>query len=163
MQTSNKPVFEIKTLDGKIYRLWADGRMEGFPDGVMITRHIDAVATQSIEHGIASFYDSTWTNQFTRRILTIALENDEELSEQGFARKTAYVLRKLAGLIDQKVEALIENKSEVGIKPRERFVTVNTIISTHYETLTMERIQDQTDLSVCPVLVAGYQKKRDDA
>ena len=36
---SDKPVFEFITHDGNAYRIWADGRIEGFPpEGIVINR-----------------------------------------------------------------------------------------------------------------------------
>jgi len=35
---SDKPVVELISHDGNAFRVWADGRTEGFPDGIMINR-----------------------------------------------------------------------------------------------------------------------------
>jgi hypothetical protein len=42
MSMNDLPAFEVRTHDGTafghVFRIWADGRIEGFPNGVIVNR-----------------------------------------------------------------------------------------------------------------------------
>jgi hypothetical protein len=51
---SDRPVFEFITQDGNAYRIWPDGRVEGFPaEGVVINR-IPSFANQRAAEALAA-------------------------------------------------------------------------------------------------------------
>lgn len=48
----NKPLFELHGPDGSLWRLYADGRYEGFPEGTWIV-NMAAILIQALEGRIA--------------------------------------------------------------------------------------------------------------
>ncbi|MDP1594156.1 MAG: hypothetical protein Q8L80_07930 [Gallionella sp.] len=51
VSSDDKPIFEVVYLDGRRYRIFADGRIEGFPDGAIISNGI--LAWVNLAKGLA--------------------------------------------------------------------------------------------------------------
>lgn len=53
----DKPVFEVRDMSSdRVYKIWADGRVEGFPTGHVVINRLPQVVAEAIEED-RNFHD----------------------------------------------------------------------------------------------------------
>ena len=57
----SKPIFEVQEPSGKIYRIWAEGRIEGFEAGAVIINRVAPLMNyaygllkKAVDHGLVT-------------------------------------------------------------------------------------------------------------